>query len=135
MHGPDEAQQAELDRAGPGNIPGQERVVERVLRAVGHNDLPGRVFQFVFLQKLFADSRAQLHRAGGGRVFGHALCHGLGGGGDDVRGRVEIGLADAEIDDVMAFGLQRFGLGRDGKRGAFLHGQSPLRQFHNVTSL
>ena len=35
---------------------------------------------------------------------------------DDVLGRREIGLADAEVDDVPALGLQLLGPGQDLKR-------------------
>ena len=36
---------------------------------------------------------------------------------DDVLGRLEVRLADAEIDDAAAFGLERGGAGEDFERG------------------
>jgi hypothetical protein len=38
---------------------------------------------------------------------GGAAAQGLHAGLDDVGGRVEIGLADLEVDDVAALGFQR----------------------------
>ena len=39
------------------------------------------------------------------------------GRGNDVLGRREVGLPGAEADDILTSGLQRLGLGVDGKRG------------------
>ena len=50
-------------------------------------------------------------------VAGEAALDGIDAGLRDVRRRVEVRLAGAEADDVLAFRLQAGGAGGDGERG------------------
>ena len=56
-----------------------EGVVDRLFAAAGDADLVGRVVEIVVALQLAHDRLAQLWDAGGGRVFGLALGHRLGG--------------------------------------------------------
>jgi hypothetical protein len=59
---------------------------------------------------------AQGHDAQHGRIFGLAATDGVDGRFLDVVGRIEVGLADRQIDDVDPRGGQRLGPRRHGKR-------------------
>ncbi len=64
-----------------------------------------------------------------------AVAHRLFGGFENVLGRREVGLADAEIDDGMALGLQRIGAVQHGEGGLFFDGgDSGIYVEHHVTS-
>ena len=82
------------------------------------------------------DGLAQGREAVGGGVAVGAVAQGLHAGLDDVFRRAEVGLADAEIDDVVAFGGEFLGAGQHlegalgaeaGERGGGLeHGDFPV---------
>ena len=69
-------------------------------------------------QNVGGDRLAQRGDAVGRRVAVVVVGERLAAGLDDVRGRREVGLADAEIDDVAALGGQRVGA-RQHLEGAF----------------
>ena len=101
-----------------------ERVVDRVLAAVGDEHLLGRTVEAGVALGLVRD-RGRAARAGpasassgGTRVSARGRDRGL----DDVLGRREVGLAGAEADHVLARGLQRLGLGVDRERGRLVDG-------------
>ena len=70
------------------------------------------------------------------RVAVVAVAQRLDGGLDDMRRRLEVGLADAEVDDVLALALERVGAGEhlEGRlrsqpverRHELQHGVSPI---------
>ena len=94
-----------------------EGVEDDLLAAAAHGDLVGRVVQSVFPLELVADGLAQLRRPGDGGIPGLAPVHGRLRRLDDVRRRVEVGLAGAEADDVAPLRLQVAGLLGDGDGG------------------
>src|SRR5690606_21166450 len=97
-----------------------ERLVHRLLAAVGHQDL-GRVHLVAGVALgLLGDGGAQLGQPARRRVLVEAR-HPAGGhrGLDDVVGSGEVGLARTEPDDRAARRLERLGLGVDGQRGGF----------------
>ena len=90
-----------------------ERVVDRVLPAVGHDDLARFDHVARVAGGLRRDRGAQLGEPGRGRVLVVARVGTRSGGRvDDVRRRREVGLAGTEADDVLARGLQRLRLAR-----------------------
>ncbi len=95
-----------------------ECVVERLLAAGPDRDLRGRIGQAVFAQEFRADRGLQFRNAVHGGVFGLASVDRALGGVLDMVGRVEIRLARAEADDILACGSQfaRAVGDRDGRR-------------------
>ena len=85
---------------------GRQRVVDHLLAAVADDDLPGVEVQAVLAPVLGADGLAQRGRAGRGRVLGFATGQGRDGGLLDGLGRVEIGLARGQRNDVAALAGQ-----------------------------
>ena len=71
---------------------------------------------------------AQLGDAVGGRVAVMAVAQRLAGRFHDMLGRLEVGLADAEIDDVLALGLQGLGAGEHLEGGSRCPGGRARRQ-------
>ena len=65
------------------------------------------------------DGGSQLDNAVGGGVAGVAVLHGLDGGGADVLGGGEVGLAEAEVKDGDPLGPQLPGQGPGRQRRAF----------------
>ena len=49
-----------------------------------------------------------------------------------VRGRVEVGLADLEVDDAPALGLERTRTYEDLERGLGSEPREPLRELHRA---
>src|SRR5437763_13816396 len=99
-----------MTTSSPGPTSGQGGV-DRVLGAVGDDDLLRRVADGVGLLVPLGDGLAQLGGAGGGGVARVAGLGGAGGGGADVLGGGEVRLAEAEVEDVDALGLHLLGLG------------------------
>ena len=99
---------------------GGERLVHRLLAAVGHQHLAGFHPVARVPSGLGRDRLAELGQAGGGGVLVETrlLARPLGGL-DDVTGRREVRLPGAEADDRPARRLQRLGLGVHGQRGGF----------------
>src|SRR5690606_1253993 len=88
-----------------------ERLVDRLLAAVGHQHLGGVDLEPAVAQRLVGDRLPQLGQAGGGRVLVESgVAARLYRGLDDVVGRGEVGLAGAEADDRTTGGLHRLGL-------------------------
>ena len=90
---------------------GGEGVVDGLLAAVGDDDAVGGGVDGVVSGEFSRDRGAAGERAGDGGVFGLACEGGLVGGFDDVRGRVEVGLADCERAYLVARGPHRAGAG------------------------
>ena len=106
----------------------REHVVQRMLGAVGDDDLRRRIFQAVpRLVILLGDGRAQLGNAAGLRVVRVPGLHRLDRRLADVLGRGEVGLADAEVVDLVPGGLELLGLGRHGQRGRGFQGLHDAR--------
>ena len=79
------------------------------------------------------DRLAQIGLPGRRAVVRPAVAQGVDAGLDDVGGRVEVGLADLEVDDVAPLRLERAGADQDFKRG---FGPEPLhsgRESHLTT--
>ena len=104
--------------------------------AAGHDhDVAGIDRHAVAPVQVGRDGLAQLRDAVGRRVAVVAVADGLDGGFTDVRGRLEVRLADAEVDDILAGGGQCGGAGEhlEGGFGAETvetvgeveHGRSP----------
>ena len=81
---------------------GEEDVANGLLGTVSHDDLCGRIFEVVFAKQLGADGFAQVEITGHGAVARPVVVDGLFGGDFNVIGRIEVGFADAEVDDVHA---------------------------------
>ena len=84
----------------------QQRVVEHLLAAGADRHLARLVLEAVLALELGDDGRLQLRNAVDVGVLGLALAQRLDGRLLDVVGRVEVGLAGGQRDDVAAFGLQ-----------------------------
>ena len=113
------------------------RVENGVLRAVGDDDLRGFVFKSVVALEFFADRAAQFGQSRRGRVLRFPLLKRLDARFDDMRGRGEIGFADAEIDDALAGSLHCLRLCADRQRLRRRNGLNPLCQpfFHTFIPL
>ena len=88
--------------SSPGAEQHQRRVVERLLAAGGDDDVGRRVLDAVVGRVARGDRPLQLLGAGVGRVLREVGVDGRVRRGVDVRGRREVRLAGAEIDDVDA---------------------------------
>ena len=106
---------------------GRERLVDRLLAAVGDDHLARLDGVAAVAQRLLRDRLLQLGQAaGGGVAVVLGVAAGVDGGLDDVVGRREVGLAGAEADDRAALGLERLGLRVDLERGGLGDGADPL---------
>ncbi len=94
------------------------QIVKALLAAAGHQNLLGLVAQAVVALELGDDGFLQAGRAVHRRVFGEAGVNRLDGGVLDERGRIEIRLAGAQTDYILAGRLEFVGLGghRQGRR-------------------
>ena len=92
-------------------------VVQDLLAAGTDRNLRGRVGQAVFLQEFRTDRRLQFRDAIHGGIAGLAGVDGALGRLADVLWGVEVRLARAKADHVLAFGLQLLRLGGDRDRG------------------
>ena len=121
---------------GPRFAEHQHRKEHRRL-AAGHDDDAGRRHgDVVTLMQVRRHRLAQRQDAVGRRVAVMAVLKGFDCGFDDVRGRLEVRLTNAERDDVAALGLQRGGPRQHVKRRFRTksahagckgkHGRSPL---------
>ena len=100
--------------------------MQRVLGPVGDDDLGGRVVQPVNRFVLGDDRGLKLRDAAGHGVAGVAGFHGGDGRLADVLGRIEIGLADAQVIDLAAGGGELLGLGGHGESGGRFQGLQDL---------
>ena len=96
-------------------------------------DLGGLILYAPVLLHPLADGLFQGRGAAGGGVLGLPVPDGLDAGLLDVGGGIEIRLAEAEADHVLAFGLEllEFGVDGDGRRGPDCRGQTG-EFFHRV---
>ena len=85
---------------------GQKCVVDGLLGTVGNEDVGFLVVEAVVAFQFVGDGLAQRGRAGHGRVVRVVVVDGVHTGLLGRFGRVEVGLADAQADDVDALGLQ-----------------------------
>src|SRR5580765_4359211 len=76
------------------------------------------------------DQLAELGQAGGGTVVRVARGQRGVGRAADERGRVEIGLADAEVDDALALRLERLAAGEHIERRGGGEPAHTLRESH-----
>ena len=91
----------------------EDRVEHHALAADGHEDLRRIGVDALALRDVRGDRLAQRRDAGERRVVRLALVERALGRGADVGRRVEIGLADLEIDHRPALGRERAGAGAD----------------------
>src|SRR4029077_11642481 len=91
----------------------QQRVEHHLLGAAAGDNLVGRILQSVFALEFIADGFLQRRRTGDRRVFRLAAANRRNRPLTHMIGRVEIRLAGAERDDVLAGGLEFGGLGAD----------------------
>ena len=113
---------ADPERLGDDNLVarieyGLADVEQRMLCAVGYDDLIRLVFKAIIALKLFTYRRAQLQRAAGRSVARHALIQSRLCGVAYVLGRIEIRFARTESNDVNALFLHSLRLGIYNKRG------------------
>ena len=80
-------------------------IMDGMLGPVGNHNLRGRIFQSVDGLVLIDHGLFQFRNAAGHRVMGVAGLHGADGRLADVLGRGEIGLAQAQVVDLLAGGL------------------------------
>ena len=104
----------------------EAEIGDRLLGAVADDDLLGRVLQAVFALELPRDCLAEFDESVDGRVLREALVEGALGSLLDVVGGVEVGLPEAERDDVVALGGELAREAGHGERGALRHGEEPL---------
>ena len=107
-----------------------QRHVDRVLRADGDGHLVEGRRDAVLLRELRGDRLARGLVAGRGRVLRHALLERLNGHALDVVGRVEVGLAHREGDDIAPLCARGGDLGADGKGGGLGHRRDAARDEH-----
>ncbi len=105
-------------------------VEQRLLAAGGGDHLGRREGHAVVLAVAVTDRLAQVGGAGRRGVLGEAGVDGGMGGGADVTGRREVGLAGAEIDHVDAGAAQPVGFGGDLQRRRRRHPSHPGGQGH-----
>ena len=91
----------------------EDRVEHHALATDGHEDLRRIGVDALALRHVRGDRLTQRRDAGERRVMGLALVERALGRGADVGGRVEIGLADLEVDHRPALGRERAGAGAD----------------------
>ena len=92
-----------------------DRVAQRVLGAVAHDNLLGSVVQAILVLEFGADGLAQRQVAGNGRIEREVVVHGLLGSLFDVVGGEEVGLAHREVNHVDALSLEFGALLRHGQ--------------------
>src|SRR6056297_843921 len=85
----------------------QKRVPDHVFATRAHGDLVGCIGEPVVADELLRHGGLQLGGAIDGGIARFAPLHRRHGGGADMGGRVEIGLAGGKGDDVRASGPQR----------------------------
>ncbi len=106
--------------SSPGSRIACAEVVEALLAAARHQDLVGRVVEAVVALELVDNGLFQTRRAIDRGVLGLALGDRLARGVLDMFRGVEIRLAGAQPDHVLAFGTKCGGTGGDGQcRGGF----------------
>ena len=137
---PDEAGQRLVDRiAGIGNDDlvtridqTEDRVQHHALAADGHEDLERLDREALARRGVGGDRLAQRRDAGERRVVRRACVERRLGRRADVGRRVEIGLAELEMDDRPSLRLERAGAGRhlEGALGA--DGVHPCRDAHGL---
>jgi hypothetical protein len=91
------------------------QVEEALLAAAGDQDLLRRIVQAVVALELGDDGALEFRRAVHGGVLGEAVADGGDGGLFDVIRGVEVRLAGAKADHVLAGGAQLLGAGGDGE--------------------
>jgi hypothetical protein len=96
---------------------GHAEVVDSLLRARAHEDLVALVGDRVVLLELLDDRVLELDDAVDGGITREAVADRFDTDIGDVLRCVEIGLAGAEADDVLAFRLQFRGARGDGESG------------------
>ena len=89
------------------------QIVEALLAATGDENLVRGIFVTVVAFELVDNRLLELCRAVDRCVLGLAVVNGPDGGFLDVLGRIEIGLAGAKTDDVLAGSAQFCSAGRD----------------------
>ena len=82
--------------------------------------------------RVASDCLAQHRQAERRRVVGPAVVERLLGGLADVDRGVEIGLADLQVDDVVALGFPGASLGRSLESGLGADTDHALRKFHGA---
>ena len=95
---------------------GTAQVEDGLLGAARHEDLRARVLESVVAAELGDDRVLELVRALDCRVARVTAADRGDAGVLDVHGRVEVRLAGAEADDVLALGLEARGAAGDGER-------------------
>jgi hypothetical protein len=88
-----------------------------LLGAAGDEDLIALIFEAIVAAELADDGVLDLVCAVNICVTCMAATDGGDAGLANIRGRVEIGLAGTEADNVLAFGLEPCRARRDGERG------------------
>src|SRR5579862_5327394 len=87
------------------------------LAARNHDDFIARDLYSASAADIFGDSLTQVGQTSRRTIMRPALAHGVGARLDDVGGRVEIGLADFQVDDAFALPLKGAGLIQNFKGG------------------
>ena len=94
-----------------------KNIVEALLAAATDLNLLGIIVPAVTLAIAVAYGLPQLRNAVGWGVAGVALVYGLFAGSADMRRGGKVGLADTEIEDIHALGLELLGFRIDGQGG------------------
>ena len=109
---------------------------QALLGTSGDDNLLGLVLETVVAQELGADGFLEVGIAGHRRIVGEIVVDGLLGGFLHHLGGVEVGLADAEADDIFALSLELAGFGGHGESLALGHIEDSIGQdFHNYNVL
>ena len=85
---------------------GQDGVADRLLGTVGAADLCGGVVQSILVFQLGHDGIAQGRITGYGRIAREVVVDGFLGSFLDVVGRIEVGFAYTQVDDIDPLCLQ-----------------------------
>ena len=105
---------------------GLKRVVQRVLGAVGYDNLIHLVAQAVVVEHAVGDGRAQLQRAGHGGVTGLAAIQRILEGLAHHGRRIKIRFACGKADHIHPLRTQRLGFGIHGQGGGRGNGAAAL---------
>ena len=122
-----------VDDLGAGLRERQQGEEHDGLGAGGNDDLLPLVLEAAALTSVAGDGLPDLRDARGGDVVGEARVQRVDGGSLDVGRRLEVGLADLEVNDVDALGLEGLCPRQDLKCRLRSQPAHAFREFHAAT--
>ncbi len=111
---------------------GQQHIDERMLAAVGDDNLARFEIHAVVPFEFLTDGLAQVHIARHGRIVRKIVFDGRHTGLLDNVGRIEIGFAHAQVDDIDALSLHLLASLAHGQRGGSRHRQHAVGKYRHI---